>query len=148
LEWCKADENVDDTVVNVLLRGGGAVALHKERVVRLGALEGAGAELRQHESADVESQTGPQRFVIRFEDGPLNAVIDTDAQKDRHASHRDVAPFSVAANRARAPNDDAAAGHGANDVDHHRIELVLFGVADSRGHSERARHTGFGSSWS
>ena len=104
----------------------------------LRALESAGAELRQHESADVESQTGPQRFVVRFEDRPLNAVVDTDAQEDRHSSYRDVAPFGVAADRARAPNDDAASGHGANDVDHHRIELILFGVADGSRYSECA----------
>src|SRR6185369_6066727 len=141
LEWCKADENVDDTVVNVLLRGGGAVALHKERVVRLGALEGAGAKLSQHEGADVESQTGPQRFVIRFEDGPLNAVVDADAQEDRHSSHWDVAPFGVTSDRACAPNDDAASRHRANDVNHHRIELILFGIADGCCNSECARHS-------
>src|SRR5262249_35307017 len=105
-----------------------AVAQNEEGIIRLAALESACTELCQHKSANIESEARPQRLIIGLKYRPLNTVVDAHAQEDRYASHRNIAPRSVAADRTRSPNNQAASRHGANHIYQNRIELILFNV--------------------
>src|SRR3954470_17966819 len=60
LQRRETDEDIDHAVIDVRLIRRIAIHLHEERIVRLAPLERAGAELRQHEGADIEPETRPE----------------------------------------------------------------------------------------
>src|SRR5438105_2938583 len=91
LERCETDQDVDYAVINILLCCGGAIALDEKGVIRLATLESSSTELCQHKRANVQPQAGPERLVIGFEDGPLDAVVDADTQEDRHTPYGNIA---------------------------------------------------------
>src|SRR6202011_5962952 len=121
----EADQDVDDPQIDVLLRRGRRVARDEECVVGRCSLEGARAELREHERADVQPQARPERLVVRLEHRPLDPVVDARAQEDRHPAHRDVAPLRVGPEGARAPHDEPARRDGADRGDEDRVQRVL-----------------------
>jgi 2-polyprenyl-6-methoxyphenol hydroxylase-like FAD-dependent oxidoreductase len=81
LQRREPDEDIDHAVIDVGLSRRIAIDLHEERIVRLAPLERAGAELRQHEGADIEPEARPEPDIVRLEDGPLGAL------EDRHRAY-------------------------------------------------------------
>src|SRR5215207_3906969 len=146
LERREADQDVDDAGVDVSLRRRLAVTLDEERLGGGATLEGPGAELEHHEGRDVEPQRGPQRLVVRLEDGPLDAVVDALLQVDGGAADGDVTPLRVGARGegARAPGDDARRGEVADDVDADGVEEVLLHVGRVGGEPDGAAEVGLG----
>ena len=88
LQRCKADFDVDDATVNVVLRRRIGIALHEICVARSLALESSLAEQPIQESADIQTQLGPQRLIVRLENCPLRSAIERLLEKQREAPHR------------------------------------------------------------
>src|ERR1700737_4777967 len=74
-QWRKADENIDDAEIDVVLGGGFLVALDEIGVARRRALEGALTEKTLQKGTDIESYLRPERLVIRFEHDPLQGPV-------------------------------------------------------------------------
>src|ERR1700743_165012 len=91
-ERCKADQDIDDTIVDILLRCCRAIAQNEESVIRFAPLKRAGSKLCQHEGSYVESEASPQRFIIWLEDRPLYTVKDTYTQKNGSSPHWNIPP--------------------------------------------------------
>src|SRR5436190_11498626 len=77
LQRCETYDNIDNTEVDIGLSGGFLIALDEVGLTRRFALESALAKESLHKGADVEADLRPQRFIIRFEDHPLRAAIET-----------------------------------------------------------------------
>ena len=77
LERRKADDDIDDAEIDIVLGGGFLVALHEVSVARRRALKRALAKQVVHERADVQANLRPQRFVVGLKDHPLRAPIET-----------------------------------------------------------------------
>src|SRR6185295_20253399 len=83
LERRESDDHVEDAEIDVVLRGGLAVALDEVRILRRRALERALAEHSLHERADIEPHLGPERLVVRLEHDPLRAAVEALLEKQR-----------------------------------------------------------------
>src|SRR6185312_127657 len=146
----EADRDVDDAAVDVVLRGGGAVALDEERVARRLALECALDEQAVHEGTDVEADLRPQRLVVGLEHHPLGAAEYALLDEQRRAPHRNVFPLRrdaiVALQRPRAPHDAPRRHDRAQAVEPKRVEQAVLVVGErepERGHVvERGVETG------
>ena len=84
---CKADKDVDDAVIDVVLRCGFAVALDEVRFAWRFALERALAKEALHEGADVEPDLCPERLIVRLKDNPLRAAIERFLEEQRRPPH-------------------------------------------------------------
>ena len=92
------------------------------------------------EGADVAPDARPQVRVVRLEDHPLRAALDRLLDVVEQPPHVDVAPGGIAAQGARAPDADAAAGEGADAVDADRVELSCSPLVTGVAALERAAH--------
>ena len=123
----EADQDIHDSQVDAGLRVVFRVALHEVGLLRRGALERSLQEQALHESADVEPDLAPQAFVVRLEDHPLRAVVQTGFEKQRQPPDGDILPLRaglvVALQRASAPNDVAINLELAKTVDGLRVEV-------------------------
>ena len=116
LERRKADHDVDDAAVDVVLRRRLPVALDEVGLPRRPALEGALAEQVVHEGADVQADLRPQRLVVRLEDHPLRAAIQAFLDEEREPADRDVLPLrgqAVVAAQVRLPQTTRPAAGNA-----------------------------------
>ena len=120
-KWRKADKDVHDAVINIVLCGGLLVALDEISFARRFALERALSEEALHERADVEPDLRPKRLIVRLKNNPLCAAKEALLEKERRPPDRDVFPLGsesvIALQRPRAPNDPAAGWHGAQTID-------------------------------
>src|SRR2546421_4833438 len=69
-EWCKGNDNVDNTVIDVGLSRRCFVALDLERLTRLTALEGSLLEEREHEAFYACAYRHPEGGIVRLKDDP------------------------------------------------------------------------------
>src|SRR4029077_4876296 len=119
-EWCKADKDVHDAVINVVLCCRFVVAFDEIRFARRFSLECALSEEALHECADVEPDLGPKRLIVRLKDTPLCAAIERFLEKQRRPPYGNVLPFrreSVASfQSACAPDNAARCRHRAKAV--------------------------------
>src|SRR5262245_33793777 len=74
LQGCKADDDVHDAKVDVVLCGRFFIALHKVRVFRRLPLKGSLYKQVVHEGTDVQPDLSPQRFDVRFKHHPLRSA--------------------------------------------------------------------------
>src|ERR1043166_9080631 len=108
LERREADDDVHHAAVDAVLGGRFLVALDEVGVARRRALERPLAEEAVHERAEVQADLRPERLVVRLEDHPLRAAVETLFEIERQAADRNVLPLRgqavVALQRARAPD--------------------------------------------
>ena len=76
LQRCKADFDVDDAQIYVILRRRGAIALNEIGVPRGSTLERSFAEHALHEGTDIQPNLSPQWFIVGFKDNPLRAAVE------------------------------------------------------------------------
>src|SRR5439155_4202288 len=119
----KANQDVDDAQIDVVLRRSFLVALHKIGFGRRLSLESALAEEVLHEGADVEPDLGPQGFVIRLEYHPLQSAVEALLKKKSCTPHGYVLPF-----RARL----IIALHSASPPDHVSVDFKVTNAIDSQ----------------
>ena len=79
--------------IDVVVRGRLAVAFHDVRLSRGVCPWNAPWEQALHESAHVEPDLRPERFVVRLEDRELRPPIEALLQEQGQAPHLDVFPF-------------------------------------------------------
>src|SRR6266699_2959699 len=77
LEWCKADNDIDDTQVDVVLGGSLLIALDEVGVSWCLALERALTEEVLHERSDIQTYLCPERLIVWLKDDPLRASEKT-----------------------------------------------------------------------
>src|SRR5262249_6223550 len=137
LERRKPDQDVDNTQIDVVLRGGLFVALDEVGFARRAPLKGALPEEVLHERANVEPDLRPKRLVVRLEDHPLRAAIKALFDEERRAPHWDVFPLGSqavgAVQGARAPYHATDDRKRPQAVDAEWIQFAVFIV--------RQRHT-------
>src|SRR5262249_31992225 len=139
LERRKSEQDVDNTQIDVVLRGGLFVALDEVGFARRAPLKGALPEEVLHERADVEPDLRPKRLVVRLEDHPLRAAIKALFDEERRAPHRDVFPLGSQAvrpvERARAPNHAADDRERTQAIQAPRIQfpVLVVGQRDAQG---------------
>src|SRR5205085_12121760 len=101
-------------------------------LARRPALKRALPEKILHKRADVQPDLRPERFVVRLEDGPLRAAIQTLFDVEREPTDRHILVFVrelvCAAQCACAPDDAPVDGKEAQAVDAERIEQAVFAV--------------------
>src|SRR5262249_13868248 len=102
----KSHHQLDDALIDVLLRHGRGVAAHETRFLRFVALQRALPEQPEQEIRNARADALPQRRPVRLEGGPLqsarDAVLDEQVeapQRNEFERVRDV----VLRERARAP---------------------------------------------
>src|SRR4051794_34532959 len=71
-----ADQADEPTVVEVVLRHGGAVAADEERLLGLVTEQRTVLPLRVQEVVDRPAHVVPEQFAIGLEDSPLRAAVD------------------------------------------------------------------------
>src|SRR5207249_175674 len=88
-------------------------------------LEGALPEKIVHERSDIEANLRPKRLVVRLENHPLSASIETLLDVERGSTHRDVfvlVRHAVGATQgARAPHDRPVERHRTQTIYSKRI---------------------------
>src|SRR3954464_10805297 len=75
LQRSKANEDIDNSLIDIVLCGGFLIALDEVGFARRAALEGALAIELVHERADVGAELRPQRLIVRLEHCPLRAAV-------------------------------------------------------------------------
>src|SRR5437870_3115076 len=93
LQWGKADHNVDDAQVDVILCGSFLVALYKICVGRRYPLESVLPEQVMHKSANVQPNLRPQRLVVGLKHDPFQCTIKTFLNEQGRAPNRHVFPL-------------------------------------------------------
>src|ERR1051325_8485598 len=73
LEWSKANEDIHDAEIDVILGGGLFIALDEVGVPWSRALERALPEQVVQKRTDIESNLRPERLVVRLENHPLQS---------------------------------------------------------------------------
>src|SRR4029077_17950181 len=74
-EWCKADKDIHDAVINVGFCRGFAVTLSEICCGRRCSLKRTLSEEAFHKRLDLEPDLGPKRFNVRLKHNPLNSAI-------------------------------------------------------------------------
>src|SRR5688572_9183133 len=90
---CEADVVVDDSQIDIVLSCRAAIAANKVRVARRSTLESTFAKESLHERTDVQSNLGPQRFIVRFEHNPMRSAIQALLEEQGEPPNGDVLPF-------------------------------------------------------
>src|SRR5260370_11745849 len=120
LQRGKADDDVDNAQVDVILCGGFLVALYKVCVSRRDPLEGVLPEQVLHEGAYVQANLRPQGLVIVLKHHPLQPTIQTLLDVEGRAPNRHVFPlgaqFIVALHAAGAPQHNSINVEVANAI--------------------------------
>src|SRR3954468_13902189 len=93
--WCDTDLADHLAGVDALARVGLVVALDVEGFVRCQPEQRTLAPLVDEECADRPAQLGPQRVVVRFEDGPVRAREDRLLQVVEQAADVHIPPCRV-----------------------------------------------------
>ena len=123
-----ADQADQPAVVEVVLRHGRAVALHEVGLLGLVAEQRAALPFVEQEILDRAPHVGPQRVAVGLEHRPLRALVDRALEVGEVAPQVDVLPFGIGADRARAPQPEAAAFEEAEAVDALGIEHILLAL--------------------
>src|SRR5207248_626462 len=136
----RGDPDLDDELARVdRLRGVHlAVALDVERFAGRGSEERAVAPDANQEGADGALDPLPERHVVGLENHPLGAQQDGALDVVEEPTDVDVQPGRIAGEGARAPDPDATAWEGANDVDPLRIQQVVLALGDLQLERDRA----------
>src|SRR5260370_10727565 len=90
LERSKAHEDVHDAQVLISGSRGLAVALHKVGLTRRCALKSTLPEQALHECTDIQSNLGPERFVVWLEHDPLRSAEQALIDVECDATHPHV----------------------------------------------------------
>src|SRR6266849_3295735 len=93
LKRSKADDDIDDAIVDVALSGGLLIALDEVGVLWCLALERALAEEVLHERTHIQTYLCPQRFIVRLKDNPLSASEKAFFDVEGRSAHRNVLPL-------------------------------------------------------
>src|SRR4051812_14156863 len=93
LQRGKANEDIDNSLIDIVLRGGLLIALDEVGFLRRAALEGALAIHLMHERSDVGAELSPERLVVRLEDSPLRAAVEALLEEEGEATHRQILPL-------------------------------------------------------
>src|SRR5579862_5261211 len=137
LQRREADNDIDDSEIDVALRRGFAVALHEVRITRRGALERALAKQRLHKGANIQPDRRPQRFVVRLEHRPLQAPAQALLEEQSSTADRNVFVFVRqlvrTTQRPGTPHHLADDRKGTQTVDAELIKLAVFGVGKLHG---------------
>src|SRR5215213_1388749 len=128
----KADDDVDDAQIDVVLSGRRFIALHEVSIARRRPLKSALAEEVLHESSDVQANLRPERLVIRLEDDPLGPAIEALFKEEDQTPYGHVlvvvGELVGAAQGARAPHDSPGDGKGPQAVDGYGVEHSVFRI--------------------
>src|ERR1051325_7423658 len=89
---CDANLANQSAVEDVVLRHSGPVAGDMERFLFGRAHEGSQAPLGAKEELDGVNHTGPQAFIIGFENNPLSSFVNRAREKDEEPANADVFP--------------------------------------------------------
>ena len=146
LERREADHDVDDAQIDVVLGRGLLVALDEVSLARRRTLERTLPEEVVHERADVQTNLRPQSLVIRLEDHPLRAAIETFLDEQRRATDGNVFPFRceaiIAHARARSPRHAACRRHGSKAIDAQLIQLAVLQIGQSHAQTRHSDQRG------
>jgi hypothetical protein len=115
-EWGEADHEVDDAVIDLVLRHGRGVATHEERLLRRVTLQGALVKQAEQEIFNTRAHPLPERWSVRLEYRRLQAGGDARLDEQFEPPHRDEferVRAVVLRARARAPEHGFAAGQRA-----------------------------------
>src|SRR5262249_33565672 len=93
LERRKAHDDVNDALVDVVLRCGFPVALDEVRLSRRRALERSLLKQILHERANIEAYLRPEWLIVWLEHDPLSATVQTLFDVQREPPDRDVFVF-------------------------------------------------------
>src|SRR5262249_9814855 len=93
LQRREADQDVDDAIVDVVLRRRFTVALDQVRFAGGLALESALPEQTLHKRADVQTDLRPNRLVVWLKDDPLSPAIQALFQEQGGTAYRYVLPL-------------------------------------------------------
>src|ERR1700736_6563615 len=136
----RRDADFDDELAGIdrLGRVELAVAFDIERLAGGRSEECAVAPDANQEGADGALDPLPERHVVGLEDHPLGAQQDGALDVVEEPADVDVPPGRIARQCPRAPDPDAAAGEGANDVDALRVQQVVLALGDLQLEGDRA----------
>src|SRR6202048_1922770 len=136
----RRDADLDDELARIdrLGRVQLAVAFDIERLAGGRPEECAVAPDANQEGADGALDPLPERHVVGLEDHPLGAQQDGALDVVEEPADVDVPPGRIARQCPRAPDPDAAAGEGANDVDALRVQQVVLALGDLQLEGDRA----------
>src|SRR5207248_6692858 len=89
----EANDDIDDTQVDLVLGVGLAIALDEVRILWLCALERTLHKEVVHKRAHVQANLCPQWLIVRFKDDPLRSSIETLFDVEGCATNGDVLPL-------------------------------------------------------
>src|SRR6185312_14236176 len=114
------------------------IAFHEEGLLRRPAKEHAIAPRARQERLDVTLDARPQVGIVRLEDDPLRTAFDGRLNVVEKTADVHVAPGRIAAQRARAPDPQAAAGERADAVHPDRVQGILLALGNHLCRLQRA----------
>src|SRR3984893_1051352 len=133
-QWRKANDDIDNSQVYIVLGGSFFIALNEVGIFRRGALKRTLAEKIVHEGADVKANLRPERFVVWFKYYPLSTAIKTLFNVERGASYWNIFPLGgkpiIPLKRSSAPNHSTACRKSAQTVNTQRVQFTVFGISE------------------
>src|SRR5258708_4865087 len=93
LKRSKANDDIDDAQVDIVLGGSLLIALDEVGVLWCLTLERTLAEQILHERSNIQTYLRPQRFIVRLEDDPLSTSEKTLFDVEGRPAHRNVLPL-------------------------------------------------------
>src|SRR5262249_49572116 len=132
LQRGEADNYIDYSEIDIVLRGRFGIDFDEIGVARLLALERALAEQIVHKCASGDADLRPERLIVRLKDRELQAAVETLLDEQRQPADWDVLVIVIAriietAHRPRPPAHDAG-GEDADGVDRFRVDDSVLGV--------------------
>ena len=111
--------------------------LHEVGLLGLVAEQRAVLPFVEQEVLDRAAHVGPEPLAVRLEHRPLRALVDRALEVGEVAAQVDVLPLGIGADRARAPQAEAAALEEAEAVDALGVEHVLLRLVEEALEAER-----------
>src|SRR5262249_9186839 len=111
LEWRKANHDIYQPRIDIVLRRRSGIAFNKVGLLRSATLESAFAKEFLQKSSHVQPDLCPERFGLRLENYQLVSAINALFNKERESPYRNVFPLRCgrvsAFQRPCAPCDGA-----------------------------------------